>query len=116
MPLHPDLQPGEVITLTVDYNDGSEIKIRPAIVISQNILHQNSKGLVFLGITSKSPETYMIPITNENMKEGNMIKKSSVIYDKPIWTEQSNIQKRIGKVKKEYFQKIIELVKKDVIS
>lgn len=116
MPLHPDLQPGEVITLTVDYNDGSEIKIRPAIVISQNILHQNSKRLVFLGITSKSPETYMIPITNENMKKGNMIKKSSVIYDKPIWTEQSNIQKRIGKVKKEYFQKIIELVKKDVIS
>jgi len=116
MPLYPDLQPGEIIILTVDYDDGSEIKTRPALVISQNIVHQNSKGFVFLGITSKTPETYMISITDENMENGSMNKKSSVIYDKPIWTEQINIHKRIGKVKKEHFQKIMKLVKKDILS
>jgi len=67
MPLHPDLQPREIITLKVDYDDSSEIKIRPALVISQNTVHQNSKGFVFLGITSKIPETYMVSIvTNGN--------------------------------------------------
>lgn len=116
MLIHPDLQPGEIIILKIDYNDGSEIKTRPALVISQNIVHQNSNGFVFLGITSKTPETYMISITNEHMENGSLNQKSSVIYDKPIWTEQTNIHKRIGKVKKEYFKKIMELLKKDILS
>ncbi len=116
MPLLPDLQSGEIVLLKVDYGDGSKVKTRPVLIISQNVLHQNSNGFVFLGITTKLPEKYMIPIKDDDMETGNLNKTSCVIYDKPIWAEQKLIQTRIGKVKKEYAQKILDLIKHDILS
>lgn len=115
MPLHPDLQPGEVVLLQVDFGDDSEIKLRPALVITQNAIHQNSKGFVFLGITTKPLGKFMTSITNVNLERGT-IEPGNVIYDKPIWTEQTYIQKKIGKVKKDYFENIMALLKKNVLS
>ena len=116
MPLLPDLQPGEIVLLKVGYGDGSKVKTRPALIISQNTLHQNSNGFVFLGITTKPQEKYMITIKDGDLEKGNLDQKSCVIYDKPIWVEQKDMQKRISKVKKEYLQKILDLIKRDILS
>ena len=116
MTLHPELNPGDIITMNVDYGDGSEIKIRPALVISKNLLHQNSNGFVFLGITSKPSATFTLSLTNDNMEDGRLDSSSNVIYDKLVWAQQSNIRKKIGHVKKSYLEQVMALIKKDILN
>ena len=116
MSLYPDLQPGEIITISVQLTYNAKVKIRPALVISQNTLHQNSQGFLFLAITSNRPRSYMKPISFQDIECGKLERPSSVIYDKIVWTEQDEINKRIGKVKKEFLTKVVDLVKQNVLS
>jgi mRNA-degrading endonuclease toxin of MazEF toxin-antitoxin module len=112
------LQPGDIVKVSQQIIEGQEIKPRPWLVISKNLLHQNSVGCLCLAITTNpTPSPYMMKIDGKNLHSGSLerISESSVILDKIVWTRHHDIIGVIAKTTPEFYQKVKNRIRNDVL-
>ena len=90
------------------YHSGFGFKPHPAIVVSNNELHDNEDFFYAVLISSKNtfPE-YAYPLTDE-MTTNKFSKKSYVKCQ--VITHEENIVQKLGTIKKAYFDEIIEKI------
>jgi len=109
------VSPRDVIKVNITFPGQQTSAIRPALVISNSVCLQNSDTFIVLPLTRNPPDQYMIPITNSDFEDGSLPYSSNVICDNIFTFEQSEYRGRHGKVTKNFFQKIIDKMTKDVI-
>lgn len=118
IPIDPLFVPREILLAKIIFPDQSE-KRRPILVISKfsdKALMPSSRILVCLAITSNpNSDKFMIPISNDSMEERQFPKPSKVVCDNFFTILKSDVIKRIGKVTPEFYNKICNLIKSDVL-
>lgn len=86
---------------------------RPAFVVSDNEYHQHSEDMIICAITSKPrPYKYAIDITTADLENGELRYDSKIKPTKISTIKQSKILFKIGKLKKEKSEKVIENINK----
>jgi mRNA-degrading endonuclease toxin of MazEF toxin-antitoxin module len=110
-----NLKPHEIILADPAYEDQSDKKKRPLLVISKSLFHQNSRYFVCLGITTnQEKDPYLVPITNKDT-EYILKEKSQVMCKHVVTVPQEKIIKKITKVTPEFYARIMKKVKDDIL-
>ncbi|MFH1211872.1 MAG: type II toxin-antitoxin system PemK/MazF family toxin [Candidatus Woesearchaeota archaeon] len=97
----------ELVLLPFPFSDLKETKVRPAIIVSNDIFNKKSADCIMVPLTSViKDEPYSIIINQQDMSSGNLIKTSRVKADKIFAVEKCLITMKIGAVSEKTFDKI----------
>ena len=88
---------GEILLIPVPFSNLSSVKKRPVLVLSNNTYNSLSKDIIVIAITSNLTQEG-IEISNNDLINGSLPKKSIVKIDKVYTLESSIVVKRIGKI------------------
>lgn len=72
-------------------------KVRPVLVVSNNTFNKNSQDIIVCGVTSQRV-AQSIPLSKENMAEGQLYSKSYIKPSQIVKIHQELIIKKIGAV------------------
>ena len=99
-----------------EYSDQKTRKVRPLLVISNSIFHQNNGLAVCAGITTnQKPHPYLIPITPKDV-EGAMLEEQSQVMCLRISTVPCDkIVKKVARVTQKFYHTIIQKIETDVL-
>ncbi len=105
---------GDIVLMNFPYTDLSKTKLRPALVLS-NKKYNTKKNLLLSAIsTKKGDKNFAIALKNKDIEEGELLKESYIRLHNIFTLEKRLIIKKIGKVKKEkceiIMQKIISFI------
>ncbi|MBI4209008.1 MAG: type II toxin-antitoxin system PemK/MazF family toxin [Deltaproteobacteria bacterium] len=99
--MKPELQNGDVVLVTFPFTDLAGTKLRPAVIISSEEVHQKEGDYTLLFISSvipDSPEKYefIFPESHSDFRKSGL-KKESVFKANKITTLQKQlIQRKLG--------------------
>jgi len=87
--------------------------VRPVIVLSNNKYNASFDDFIGVAVTSNTAiRDHTIPLTDEDLESGKMRVSSVIKVDYISSMDQSLVQKRIGRVSKQTYEKILqELIK-----
>ena len=100
---------GDIVIIPVPFTDNKGYKLRPAVVISNDTVHQTGDVLI-VQITSKlKPDKLSISITNNDVTEGLPV-KSYIRVHKIFVLEQSLIKGKVSSLKIAKYQELIQRI------
>ena len=103
--------------IPIPFSDLKSKKKRPVIVISNNLYNQKTEDIVVVAVTSNiEKNVYSLLITQDDTETGNLPEVSMVRADKIYSLSQLIVVKRLGKIKRASFGKIIEVLNRLVAS
>jgi mRNA interferase MazF len=88
---------GEILLIPVPFSNLSSVKKRPVLVLSNNTHNSSSRDIIVIAITSNLAHEG-IEISNENLIDGFLPKKSIIKVDKVYTLEASIVIKKVGKI------------------
>lgn len=101
----------DLLLMPFPYSDLQGNKVRPVLVISNNKFNNSSADLIVCCVTSNiSKELYTVLIHKNNLEEGKLFEDCCVKVENIAKIEKSKIIKKIGKLKQETFQEIIDKI------
>ena len=110
-----DIHPKEIILGNPVYPDQKENKVRPLLIISGDIFHQNSSFFVCVGITTnKEPDPYLLPLSKNQIKNGQLEFDVQAMC-KRIATLNHLVLRKIGKVTDHAYRKVTEKIGNDIL-
>jgi len=100
---------GDIVIIPVPFTDNKGYKLRPAVVISNDTIHQTGDVLI-VQITSKLKQDKLnITITNDDITEGLPV-KSYIRVHKIFVLEQRLIKGKVSSLKIAKFQELIQRI------
>ena len=103
----------ELILISYPFSDLQNKKVRPALVLSNDLFNKKSDDCILVPLTSViKDEPYSILINQDSLDEGKLIKISRIRVDKIFSIDKNLIQMKIGRINKSAFEK----VKKEFLS
>ena len=97
----------DLILLSYPFSNLKEMKVRPALVISNNIFNNKSEDCILVPLTSViKNEPYSIIINQENLNEGKLIKTSRIRVDKVFSVQKNLIKMKIGVLNEDIFERV----------
>lgn len=104
---------GDIVLIPVPYTDLTTEKKRPVLVLSNESYNKITQDIIVVAITSNiDNKGCTVKITDNDMKQGNLLRDSCIRADKIYTLSQSKIIKKFGTVKSE----IILIVIKKMLS
>ena len=108
---------GDILLIPVPFTNLSSIKKRPVLVLSNNMHNSSSKDIIVIAITSNLAQKG-IEVSNNNLINGLLPKKSIIKVDK-IYTLEADIAiKKIGKLNndilKNVYNEFVNLISPDI--
>ena len=99
----------EVVLLPYPFSNLKGIKVRPALVVSNNQFNKKSDDCIMAPLTTIiKDEPYSVVIKQTNMSSGKLLKTSRIRVDKIFCVEKNLITMKIGKLKDNSFEKVKE--------
>ena len=100
---------GDIVIIPVPFTDNKGYKLRPAVVISNDTIHQTG-DVVIVQITSKlKQDNLSITLSNEDMTEGLPV-QSYIRVHKIFVLEQSLIKGKVSSLKNAKYQELIQRI------
>ncbi len=101
----------DLLLVPFPFSDQSGRKVRPVVVLSNDSYNSRSEDVLVIGVTSNiTRETYTLSLTNSDLDEGKLFTPCCIKADNVLRLEKGLIIKKIGKVKKEKFKKVLEVL------
>ena len=105
----------DIMMVGFPFSDYSEIKKRPAVIVSNNEFNSKYGDVIVCGITSNTKERpYTVAISNYDLDAGRLPVPSRLRADKLLKVHQSKIQKKFAELNSKKFREvtkqIIELI------
>jgi len=92
---------GDIVVVNLPFTDFSDIKKRPAIVVSSNKFNRRSKDVIIAKITgTEFSHGLSIGITNDDLEQGELKKESYIDLSLILTVEKKLMGKPIANVKK----------------
>jgi mRNA interferase MazF len=99
----------ELILIPYPFSDLQNKKVRPALVLSNDLFNKKSDDCILIPLTSIIKDSpYSILITQDNLDEGRLIKTGRIRIDKIFSVDKSLIYMKIGRVNNKTFNKVKE--------
>ena len=100
---------GDIVIIPVPFTDNKGYKLRPAVVISNDTIHQTG-DVVIVQITSKlKQDNLSITLNNEDITEGLPV-QSYIRVHKIFVLEQSLIKGKVSSLKNAKYQELIQRI------
>ncbi|MFZ0183278.1 MAG: type II toxin-antitoxin system PemK/MazF family toxin [Nitrosotalea sp.] len=107
---------GEILLVTIQFAGQEVSKTRPSLVISKFSMNPAHDVFIALAITSNPQnDPYMIKIMDSDILQGSLVAPSQVICNHIFTLQKNDVTKSIGKVRPEFFQKIKQILKTDIL-
>lgn len=98
---------GDLVLLSYPFSNLEERKVRPALIVSNNLFNNKSDDCILVPLTSViKSEPYSVVINQEDLEAGRLLKISRIRVDKIFSVEKKLIRLRIGRLNKEIFEKV----------
>ena len=98
---------GDLVLLSYPFSNLEGGKVRPALIISNNLFNKKSDDCIMVPLTSViKNEPYSVIINQKNLESGRLLKVNRIRIDKIFSVEKNLIRLRIGRVNKETFENI----------
>ena len=98
---------GDILIVPFPFSNLTGVRQRPVLVLSKISYLKECEDVITCGITSNLKDSkYSLLIDNSDLVEGNIPVKSRIKVDKLFTLEKKIVIKRIGRVKKEAFNKV----------
>lgn len=102
-------QQKEIVLLPYPFSDLEGTKVRPAVIVSNNLFNRKSDDCVMVPLTAViKDEPYSVIINQGNLSSGKLLKQSRVRADKIFTVEKKLIIMKIGIINDKTFTKIKE--------
>lgn len=102
-----NVQQKEIVLLPYPFSDLEGTKVRPAVIISNEIFNKKSDDCVVIPLTTViKDEPYSVIINQENLCSGKLLKSSRVRADKIFNVKKSLVIMKIGIINDKTFEKI----------
>jgi mRNA interferase MazF len=100
---------GDIVIIPVPFTDNKGYKLRPAVVISNDTIHQTGDVLI-VQITSKlKQDNLSVTLTNDDITEDLPV-KSYIRVHKIFVLEQSLIKGKVSSLKIAKYQELIQRI------
>ena len=101
------VEQGDIVLLPYPFSNLKGRKVRPALVVSNDLFNKKSDDCVMVPLTTViKEEFYSVLIEQSDLSFGKLLKSSRVRLDKVFCVEKNLIVVKIGKLKDELFEKI----------
>jgi mRNA interferase MazF len=98
---------GEIIIVPFPFSDLRSIKRRPVLVLSKKSDNETFDDIITCGITSNMKDSkYSVLIENRNLDKGQIPTKSKIKVDKLFTLDKRIVEKSVGMINKETFNKV----------
>src|SRR3989344_8199848 len=102
-----EIKQKDVVLLPYPFTDLKGKKVRPALIVSNDIVNNKSKDCIMLPLTSViKDEPYSIVINQDDLSSGQLIKSSRIKVDKIFTVEKRLIVMKIGTLRDNTFEKV----------
>ncbi len=103
----------EIVLIPYPFSDLEGTKVRPALVISNDIFNKKSEDCIMIPLTTViKNEPYSVVINQRDLSAGKILKPSRIRIDKIFSVKKSLISMKIGIIKENVLRKIkIEIEK-----
>lgn len=99
----------DLLLVPFPFSDQSGTKVRPVIVMSNDLFNSNSEDLIVIGVTSQiSKGKYTISLTNEFLEQGKLNNNCVIKVENILKIDNGLVIKKIGRIKSELFDKIVQ--------
>ena len=100
-----------ILLVPFPFSDQKGRKVRPVIVISNEEFNEYSDDLLVIGVTSNiSKDKYTLPLSNNDLDEGKLFTQCCIKVENVLKIDKELIIKKIGKIKKEKLDKIMDIL------
>ena len=97
----------DIVLLSYPFSDLTGTKVRPALVVSNNVLNKKSDDCILVPLTTViKDEPYSINISQKDLASGELIRPSRIRVDKIFSVQKSVIIKNIGSLREETFARV----------
>ena len=97
----------EVVLLPYPFSNFEGMKVRPALVVSNESFNKKSADCIMVPLTTViKDEPYSIIIDNADMDSGELVKQSRIRADKIFSVEKNLVTMKIGTIKDKTFEKV----------
>ena len=97
----------EIVLLPYPFSNFEGMKVRPALVMSNDIFNQKSADCIMVPLTTVlKDEPYSIVIDNKDMVSGTLVRQSRIRADKIFAVEKRLVTLKIGVIKDKTFEKV----------
>ena len=97
----------DLVLLPYPFSNLREKKVRPAIIVSNNNFNKMCSDCIVVPLTSViKDEPFSIPLNQNDLSNGKLIKPSRIRVDKLFSVEKSVVQMKIGSVSDTFFDKL----------
>ena len=102
-----EIKQKDVVLLPYPFTDLKGKKVRPALIVSNDLVNNKSKDCIMLPLTSViKDESYSIVINQDDLSSGQLIKSSRIKIDKIFTVEKRLIVMKIGTMSNNTFEKV----------
>ena len=103
----------DILLTRFPFSDLVSSKVRPVLVLSNDAYNRRFSDVLICAITSSPrPHEYAAGLEAKDLEEGVLKVESKVRSDTITSIEQEIVLKKIGRVKKEKYRKVVNLVQK----
>jgi mRNA interferase MazF len=97
----------DLVLLPYPFSNLREMKVRPAIVVSNNNFNKRCSDCIAVPLTSViKDEPFSIFLNQNDLSNGRLIKPSRIRVDKIFSVEKKVVQMKIGSVSDAFFDKL----------
>jgi len=106
------IQQRDILLVPFPFSDQSGNKVRPVVVISKDRFNKQSGGIIVIAVTSIiKTDAYSIPISTKDVEEGILHDRCCIKVESVIKLDKNLIIKKVGRIKQQKFNKILEIFK-----
>src|SRR3989344_5171222 len=101
----------DIILLPFPFSDQSGVKVRPALILSNNNFNNSSDDLIVCAITTMiKPSKYSIVIGQDDIEAGVLYEKSSIKVETILKIDKTIVIKKIAAINKRTFSKVNSII------
>ena len=105
----------DILLVPFPFSDQKGKKVRPVIVISNDEFNRESEDVLIVSVTSNiSKDKYTSPLSNNDLEEGQLDSQCCIKVENILKIDKELVIKKIGRIRKEKLEKIIEILVKIV--
>jgi len=104
---------GDIVLVPLPFSDSAECKVRPALIVSNDIFNKQSIDYICVPITSIIKSVpYSVTITNKELSSGSILSESRIRTDKLLTVAKTKVIRRVGTIN----MKTWSAVKKEILT
>lgn len=105
------LRQRELVLVPFPFSDQTGQKVRPALVLSNNVFNQVSDDVLLCGLTTTlKPSPYTVILTPDKIEEGVLYDKSAIKVESILKLDKNLVIKRFALINKKVFAQVISVL------